>query len=150
MLNVACPRCGGAPITLSPAASRLECGECGWDFGIQVFNATPHDILVVSEDGSTVRIPKPDDESGVARVTVERQKVATPPFETVEGAVFAPVYTSVFGEVVNLPPQRPNVFYIVSSVVAQACPGRTDLLVPDELVRDEEGRVVGCRSFRIG
>jgi hypothetical protein len=39
------------------------------------------------------------------------------------------------------------VFYIVSSLVAAACPERTDLLVPGNAVRDADGKIIGCKCF---
>ena len=51
--------------------------------------------------------------------------------------------TSVYG----LPHRRDNIFYIVSRVVAEARRDRDDLIIPDETVRDGEGRIIGCRGF---
>jgi len=42
---------------------------------------------------------------------------------------------------------EPDVYYIVSQLVKSALPDRDDLLVPAEVVRDETGRIVGCRSL---
>lgn len=41
----------------------------------------------------------------------------------------------------------PTIYYIVSMLVKQANPDRTDLLTPNESVRDDKGRIIGCRSF---
>ena len=54
-----------------------------------------------------------------------------------------------YGEVIGLPEQSPRTFYIVSRLVRNALPNRTDLLVPNQLIRDSEGQIVGCRSFSI-
>ena len=55
-----------------------------------------------------------------------------------------------YGEVIGLPKQSPRTFYIVSRLVLNACAGkRHDLLVPNQLIRDSEGQIVGCRSFSI-
>jgi len=40
-----------------------------------------------------------------------------------------------------------TVYYIVSQLVKSACPGRDDLLVPAEVVRDNSGNIIGCRSL---
>lgn len=58
-----------------------------------------------------------------------------------------PITRSVFGEVENLPEPAAGVRYIVSRIVAEACPQRTDLYIPDDTVRDEQGRIVGCRAL---
>ncbi len=39
------------------------------------------------------------------------------------------------------------VFFIVSRVVAEAMRDRGDLLIPDDAIRDEKGRIVGCRAL---
>ena len=54
-----------------------------------------------------------------------------------------------YGEVIGLPEQSSRTFYIVSRLVRNALPNRTDLLVPNQLIRDSEGQIVGCRSFSI-
>lgn len=41
-----------------------------------------------------------------------------------------PIYRTVYGDIVDLPPQQEGVGYIVSQMVAQAAPHRADLLVP--------------------
>ncbi len=54
------------------------------------------------------------------------------------------------GQVENLNPIE-GVGYIVSLAVAQAARDRKDLFVPDDLVRDEKGVIVGCRRLaRVG
>lgn len=47
----------------------------------------------------------------------------------------------------KLPPWRLDTWYIVPLAIAQAFPERTDLLVPHDSVRDENGRVVGVRGL---
>lgn len=58
-----------------------------------------------------------------------------------------PLVRKRYGSVEGLPEPRQSVAYIVSQVVADACPDRDDLLVPHDMVRDDAGRVVGCRGF---
>lgn len=41
----------------------------------------------------------------------------------------------------------PEVYYIVSQIVKSALPERHDLLVPAEVVRDEMGNILGCKSL---
>ena len=54
-----------------------------------------------------------------------------------------------FGEVVDLPEPEKDVMLVVSRLVASACPDRSDLLEPGPLVRDSEGKVIGCRGLSI-
>ncbi|HLU45236.1 MAG TPA: hypothetical protein VKZ67_09500, partial [Natronosporangium sp.] len=43
--------------------------------------------------------------------------------------------------------QQPGVLLIVSRMVAEAAPHRRDLVIPHGLLRDSQGRVVGCAGF---
>lgn len=46
---------------------------------------------------------------------------------------------------------RRQTLLIVSRLVAEACPERDDLVVPDDTVRDDAGRIIGCRALaRVG
>ena len=102
-------------------------------------NFTPHNVVIVINE---TKIVIPSD--GIARVT--ETKSATPSID-VDGVVIE-TFISSFGEVENLPPQEEGVMVIVSALVASAAKGRDDLLVPGELVRDDGGNIVGCKSLR--
>jgi hypothetical protein len=52
-----------------------------------------------------------------------------------------------FGEADGLPYQQDEVFYIVSNLVQSAYPNRTDLFCPAEVVRDDKGNIIGCKSL---
>jgi hypothetical protein len=58
-----------------------------------------------------------------------------------------PVNKSKFGEVENLPEPQEGTIYIVSALTAQAVPERKDVYITDDAVRDEQGRVIGCRAL---
>lgn len=47
----------------------------------------------------------------------------------------------------NIPPEKEGRYYIVSRIIAEYS-DRDDLLVPHDLVRNEEGMVIGCNSFK--
>lgn len=101
-----------------------------------ILNLTPHSVNIVREDDTIFTIAP----SGtVARVSQMREQIGT-----IEGI---PLNVSKFGEVVDLPEQQDGVFLIVSRLVISALPDRDDLIVPDDLVRDDQGRIIGCRSF---
>jgi hypothetical protein len=42
---------------------------------------------------------------------------------------------------------HPGVYYIVSRIVAEALPERTDLLFPDGIIRDADGTPIGCTGL---
>lgn len=104
---------------------------------MKIVNLTPHAINFVGEDGSELFEIVSD--GVVARVATESVTIGN-----VNGI---PVKKTMFGEVDDLPEPRPNTVYIVSSLVAQRCKDREDVLIPNDTVRDEKGRVIGCKSL---
>lgn len=99
---------------------------------MNIINCTPHEVNIVN--GPT--IPP----SGIiARVTATTVTIGE-----VDGI---PVTTTAFGQVENLPEPEEGTIYIVSSLVAQRCRDRNDVFIPNESVRDENGRIIGCRSL---
>lgn len=65
--------------------------------------------------------------------------------ETLSGI---PIYEAVYGDVVGLPEEKDGVVYIVSGMVNAAAEGRGDVYSPGSLIRDDEGRPVGCRGLK--
>lgn len=102
----------------------------------RIINLTPHKVVIVGEDNFPI-IEYPS--QGIARVSQ-----LTEPVGTINNV---PLFRVSLGDVENLPEPQENTFYIVSRMVAEALPHRKDLLIPTELVRDQEGRVIGCRGF---
>ena len=47
----------------------------------------------------------------------------------------------------GLPEEKEGVYIIVSKLTADAFPLRDDLLLVNEMVRDENGAIIGCRSL---
>ena len=98
---------------------------------IKLINLTPHPIRVVGwgeipPSGFVARLEEEIKETGMSinGIPVVEKRITR----------------------LHLPPSQPGVFYIVSLAVAQVAQ-RKDLLVPDDLVRDEKGQVVGCRRL---
>lgn len=97
-------------------------------------NYTPHPVHIIGSNGTTT-IPN----SGLIRL-----KATTVADESIDGI---PTSRTVFGEPEGLPAYQEGTFYIVSQLVKSALPERADLLVPAEVVRDEAGNIIGCRSL---
>lgn len=101
-------------------------------------NLTPHEVCIYDMIGTT-----PDlnlvIEAGeeVARVSCEYVKVD----KKVEGV---DLYRTVFGEVTGLPAYEEGVYLLVSAMVREALPLRKDLVSPGQLLRNDEGNVIGC------
>jgi hypothetical protein len=110
-------------------------------------NYTPHDVTVFIGTGDT-KVVFPIE--GEARV---EQKDVPVVFNA-----DVPVVSTTYGEITGLPEQQlqqdgtPAVYYIVSSLVVQAAKrdGRRDLLFPTDMVRDEKGRLIGCKVLALG
>jgi hypothetical protein len=109
---------------------------------LNIVNLTPHDLNLMPQgpDGPVVTIPP----SGqVARCAVDRVQVDT----VTVGGISVPVNETWFGEVYDLPDPQPDTIFVVSALVAQAVPERKDVYITDDAVRDEQGRIIGCRAL---
>lgn len=104
---------------------------------IEVVNLTPHAINIVG--GSTF---EPSGE--VARISSTNESAG----ELVINGELIPLVTQEFGEIIGLPEEKEGTLFIVSGLVFSNS-SRRDLLVPGEQVRDEKGRVIGCKSFQV-
>lgn len=106
---------------------------------VRLVNLTPHEVHVHGIDG-TLRLPVTP---SVTRLPVERDPVGV-----VEvGGVRIPLTVSILNGTPQLPEPEPGVLLVVSRAVAEALPERSDLVFPDQLIRDENGVVTGCRAL---
>ncbi len=105
-------------------------------------NLTPHDVNVVAEDG-TVLLTLPSE--GIARASQSAELVGT--LDGIE------IVKMTYGEPIGLPDHKEGVMLIVSLLTANAAKatGRRvdDLLLTTDPVRDEAGRIIGCRRFAV-
>lgn len=99
-------------------------------------NLTPHAINLHTADGS-VQTFAPS--GAIARAAETRASVGT-----LDGVA---VELVSFGAVENLPAPQAGTFYIVSGLVLAAAQDRPDLLAPGQPVRDDAGRVIGCKGW---
>jgi hypothetical protein len=108
---------------------------------IRYVNLTPHAVTVYAEDGTRI-------------VEFARQGMPTRLTESTQNVVdlggFALTRVQI-GAAENLPPMIAGVRYIVSMPLlmglAAAGIDRPDCLYPFGQVRDDEGRIIGCRSL---
>lgn len=102
---------------------------------MKIINLTPHSVTVA---GITF------EPSGVvARVSSETVDAGSLDFNGTK----IPLTTTAYGEAQGLPDQRDDTLLIVSSMVAARCKDRTDVFIPNEPIRDAEGRIIGCKSL---
>ena len=118
-------------------------------------NMTPHSINLVDSDHSALatiepsflllRVPRPKDEMvreltvGTATVTVNRKVFAG----------LSAVVVDAEGNETALPEPVEGTYYIVSRIACEAMPERSDLLMVDGTVRDDNGRIIGCTGFSV-
>ena len=103
---------------------------------MQFINLTPHTINIHSNGNVTNVTPS----GSIARVSTNYQHSTT-----VSGIN---IYNCVYGDVHGLPDSQNNTIYIVSSVVKSAVPNRMDVMSPGELIRDNDGKPIGCNGLR--
>lgn len=102
---------------------------------VMLVNATPHELNIVQLDGTVLTLPS----SGVCPRCESN--------ELVDRAIgLIEITRQTLGHVQGLPDPIPGVYFIVSRLVASAC-GREDLLVPGALLRDDQGKVIGCKGL---
>lgn len=118
-----------------------------------VINLTPHDVNIYRssdcylQDGDLYLREDTDPQpllvypatNEPARVTFVHE-----PSGMVDGIL---VYRWAPHEITGLPDSKPGTYYIVSKMLAQACPEREDLIFPSTLVYDADERIVGCIDF---
>lgn len=105
----------------------------------EIINATPHPIRIVHEDGTLMREFPP---SGI----VIRLTASTEQCGEIDGV---PISRTVYSYPVGLPDPKSGTYYIVSQLVKNALPNRTDLLVPAQVVYDADRKVIGCQSLGV-
>ena len=108
---------------------------------VKLINLTPHAVPIRGGDGECWSLPP----SGqVARVSTTPQSVDT---VEMEDGTTVPIIRQAYGPVVGLPAPTPGTRYIVSAVVRAALSVRYDLVSPEDLVRDDAGKIVGCEAL---
>jgi hypothetical protein len=104
-----------------------------------IINMTPHAVTILGQDNQII---KSIEASGkTIRLAVETVEIGQ-----IEGIRLT---STKFGEPIGLPEFEEGTYYIVSQLIKSALPNRQDLLVPAEVVRDDKGLILGCKSFGI-
>lgn len=122
-----------------------------------IINLTPHDVaiynttvcllqsgrLYLREEEDTEEPPEPLRVYPAANEPARVHFVQGDP-GTADGIL---VYRWAPYGITGLPDAKPGTYYIVSKILAQACPEREDLIFPGTLIYDAEDNVVGCIDF---
>ena len=108
---------------------------------MKMFNLTPHAVNLMDDNNTVIATFTP---AGI----VARAKQVNTLIGTVDAnGVPVPVYRAVYGAIENLPEPKEGCVYLVSALTAQAAKGRDDVYVTMDPVRDDQGRIIGCRAF---
>lgn len=102
---------------------------------MQIVNLTPHTLNIHAGHNIVVIPPS----GTVARVSVVEKEQ-----RPVSGI---PVVKTTYGEVENLPAPEAATIYIVSGMV-EAQVDRPDVYAPGPLLRDDEGKPIGCKGLK--
>lgn len=106
----------------------------------KLINLTPHSITIVGADGAEIMtLPS----AGNARLG--ENKIVDDTVITDDGVV--PTGTISYATGKDIPEPQDDTFYIVSTLTALGVSGREDFLSPADFVRDENGRIFGCRAL---
>ena len=108
----------------------------------EIINLTPHEVRVVDEDGETVLVIPPTGQ--VARLI---EAVVSEETMLVDGSRPVGSRKVIYDGAANLPDAGDHKVYVVSRVTASAVTGRDDVYFPGGEVRDDDGRIVGCRRL---
>ena len=102
-----------------------------------LINCTPHAVTIVNNENKIVLF--------LEKGTIVPRLTQT---SKVVGEILGiPITSTVFGDTIDLPDPVDGTYYVVSRLVLSANPDRKDLLVPNDVVRDEKGNIIGCRSL---
>ena len=121
-----------------------------------IINCTPHDVAIYNisdlilnngrlylHEKAGMEYPEPLRVYPAAKVPT-RVTVVQEPAGIADGTL---IYRWFPEEIINLPKPKPDTYYIVSTMVAQAWPAREDFISPGTLVHDADGHIVGCIDF---
>lgn len=115
----------------------------------QIHNMTPHDITIIVDGISVVFHSE-----GIIRAAQHDEQVSEVVTDLVVGAGSAgfviPVYKSSFGAPEGVPAVLDGI-YIVSSLAFQSLKAAgydmSHFVVPSGTIRDESGKIIGCKGF---
>lgn len=105
-----------------------------------ILNLTPHDVHILLPGGKTLTLHRSGKTARLETTSRPAQGVA------ITGGPDIPAIYSKHGPVTGLPEPAEDWLLLVSTFVA-AHVRRPDVVSPGGLVRDGEGRVLGCREL---
>lgn len=106
---------------------------------IKLVNCTPHDVNLITKSGN-ITFPR----SGIIpRLTEVQNKINSINSNGIEIDIMEKSFLKPEG----LPEPKENTIFIVSALVAGAAKDRDDLVIPNDIIRDDKGNIVGCKNL---
>jgi hypothetical protein len=104
---------------------------------MKIENCTPHVVHLHKQNGEVLTI---EASKNPVRVSTKNDTLSD-----IDGI---PVFKKTFGAIENLPEPVEGTIYIVSSIVLSALNGsRNDCYVPDDVIRDASGAIIGAKAL---
>jgi len=107
---------------------------------MRIVNLTPHEVKIVDGGNNVVAVFPSDGVAWVSQYDVLVDEINS-----------IPVVKTEFGEVLGLPEPAEDTVFIVSRITVEVARARglntDDLLITSGAVRDDQGRIVGCRAL---
>ena len=107
---------------------------------MRIVNLTPHEVKIVDGGNNVVAVFPSDGVAWVSQYDVLVDEINS-----------IPVVKTEFGEVLGLPEPAEDTVFIVSRITVEVARARglntDDLLITSGAVRDDQGRIIGCRAL---
>jgi len=118
----------------------MEKYYCFKEIHVNIVNCTPHNVSIYNDHMEKIMELIP---CGItSRIALSEQKIIGMINEII------PITVNTYGDAIDLPSPKENTIFIVSKMVAEAMKGiRNDLYIVNDSVRDENNRIIGCKSL---
>ena len=114
---------------------------------MKIVNLMPHDLTLI--DPATGKIVLDQRSAGLVRVSQTCITIGSIDLDSHS----VPVVEYDYQGLVGLPPKVNDTAYVVSLIAAQAAakqhPDRDDIYIPADLVRDNDGNIIGAYSLAV-
>ena len=131
---------------------------------VNIINCTPHDIVfiveshiddefyaiekfIIKKSGIIPRLKEVERKIDTFKTNVTRERDIEEDGYDNGWNLYIDIMKKSFTEIEGLPEPKENTYYVVSALVAGAAKNRNDLLIPNDIIRDEEGRIIGCKNL---
>ena len=107
---------------------------------MEIKNMTPHKIVIFDDNRNVIQ-----EFESEGSIRIETTVTPIGKYNNMIPVTLT-TYRSNF---TDLPERKPGVIYIVSKIVCESAMHRSDFYIPNEMVKDEKGRTIGCKSIAL-